>query len=516
MTEPSTKEQHIYRLSTLDQSVSRTFITIAFCFPCANEHVPAATARFLSTIKELISHRPELAGDLRPASSRDGAERGYLEVAVCLNMINNFTATVKNLAGTTDEEELSYERLSSKRFPADKLESMHLAPLAQKTETSGGKAFAAQLNIISGGVIAVLQLHHAIADLAGFRTIVSLCSTSASPRNLTHDYLSQQAVSSFKSRDLLSDAGGLIPADSVPASQPASLVFGEAPTSDIATCVMGFNLKLIDETTAMVNDRFIGPDFLRRKASVRSFHILASILWRAIIRARKASGLLNLMPTESAYDALPNSKVIVPINIRERMQPELKATYFGNAIAHGSIRQSIVSLDMPMGVSEIQATASLVHAAIGDVTERAVHLAIAKAQQSDYSNNTITTAATTLTDVVLTSWSDLLPEEAHLCLGLGEPSFVRKLSGTKPDEGCNIHARPRTGGIMGGIWEVTITLAEKAMGALLDDEGVMRFVDYANGERYVNGRPMDLDAGHQVSLENEVSENALSILNHIL
>lgn len=499
MAEFSTQQYHIYRLSALDQSVSRQYITIALCFPCDDEHTKIVSERFASAIKRTISSNAPLAGILRTASGKDGAERGYLEIALSLDMVNKFAPTVKDLRSLDGIS--SYEDLRSKRFPACMLEIAQLAQLPSKPEPANAKAFGAQLNILSGGVVAVFQLHHSVGDLACMNSIVRACSTAGAPRELTHEYLSERAVRSSKGRDLLSDDGGLTPQPSAaPAPQP-NLVVAESENTETMTCVLGFDLKIIDSATEMVNARYIGADAQRRQSAVTAFHVLASILWRGVIRARLSASLMHLTPIANVYASLPTSRIIVPVNIRKRLQPELKSTYFGNALAAGLNGQSIVSLTMPIDASTLQASAALVRAAIDTVTERTVRLAIAAAKHSNYTAAPPTPAHPP-TDVVITSWSDLLPDEAHLTLNLGEPTFVRKLAPAAGDEGCTIHARPAADS-GAEVWEASVALQPAALEALRADEAFMKFVRFADGEAYVNGLTENAAIGQRILVEDE-------------
>lgn len=495
MADESPRIQHIYRLSALDQSVSRTYITPAFYYPCPPELTKKAVEGFEVSIRKTITNLPVLAGKLRTASNADGAQRGFLEIAVSIEMVDDFKISVKYLDGT-EGVHASYHELLAKRFPAEKLEITQLAQLAQEPPPASGKAFAAQLNIIPGGVIAVLQLHHAVADLVSFQGIVEICSRDSRSLVVTNSTINNHAIKTSIARDLLSNPDGQTAGPSAFPLPPQSLAVAENAQSKPVTCVLGFNLKILDGTTEMVNVThrklvghagYIDPRGQPMGQPMQAFHVLAAMLWQGIIRARKAAGIISDLETTNVQYSTPPSKVIMPINIRKAMAPGLKGSYFGNAIVQAENHRPISKLGLRLELSDLAATAQTLVIAINDVTERFVRVAIAKAKQSNYTSNTITTAATSLQDVVITSWSDLAPEDASLGLGLGlglgRPSSVRKLSGKDADEGCTVYRRPQEG----EIWEVAVTLSPPAMEQLLADEGLMKFVQYADGERYTGG-----------------------------
>ena len=91
-----TKEQ-VYRLSSIDQSLCRTYIRWAACFSCEANLVDTAAANLHDSVKCAVSHLPILAGSVRPADTEDQG-LGRVEVAVTLNKVSNFVPTIKHLS----------------------------------------------------------------------------------------------------------------------------------------------------------------------------------------------------------------------------------------------------------------------------------------------------------------------------------------------------------------------------------------------------------------------------------
>lgn len=508
----STSEQHIFRLSTLDQGAPREYHTVAFTYPLDHVHAQAVATRFLSAIKILLSWIPLLAGELRTASGRDGAERGHLEVAVSLDMIAAFTATVVNLQAVGLG--YGYDVLRGQRFPSRFLGIEQFAQLPATAAAVGAKAFGAQLSIISGGAVVVLQLHRAVGDLAAFSQIVRCLTETTELKALTHDALSALAVRSSKGRDLLSADGGVLPLFGGVFVPPPGLQFGEILTQETVSVVLGFKPAIIDQIVDTINTRNVGPDYVATRLPVTPFAVLAAILWRAVVRARMAAGLLHPSATHDINPPFPNSRVLVPVNVRERLQPELKANFFGNAAVAGTASQSIVALNMPIGVSEIASTAPVIREAVGGVNDHQGRREIAtiKTKRFDPTNDETDLSIASerdLVDVTITSWSDALHSSCTLNLGLGEPTFTRKLTGPTTKDDITIHARPSTDtkkpdyAADDSIWEATITINAAVRQHLLEDEGALKFVQLVDGVRYINGRPELMELDHQLALVQE-------------
>lgn len=497
---------HIWRLSSLDQSAGRRYTTVAFFYPCEPERVNKAIDGFISSVKRTISLLPILAGIIRPASDMDGYQRGYVEVAVSLDMINSFEIPVKYLNGP--DSKYIYDFLHDKRFPVSNLEIAQLAALPQKPDLTGGKSFAAQLNVISGGVIAVLQLHQAVADLAGVRDIIRMCTSGDASRNLTNEIISDIAVGSSKSRDLLSNTYGFpVPTPEVPLPPSPGLMYAGIVQPKPVTCVLSFNLESLNVTTELINSHgnrvkiepgpvpWHNPKGEQTAQIIDSFHLLAALLWQGITRARKAAQKIAVTPTP--YDYEPVSRIFLPMNVRERTSPELKHHYFGNATANAETRELVSKFDVSLDPGTLRFPAQHILLAMNDVTDRVVRLAIGKTKQSNYKQGAHITPATGSADIIVTGWSDLdLLDDASLSLGLGQPSFVRKLSDTDDEDGCVIYPYPTEG----ELWDVSVTSSEAVIDHMLADESFMKFVAFADGERYVNGLNEWTDWGSRINV----------------
>lgn len=471
LTQPPTPGEHVFRLSSIDQSMIRVYIRYALCFPLDNSESDAVCTRFNAAVKRVITHLPILAGFLRPATLEEDAERGKLEVAVTRDAVTNFKPTIKHLS--VGDYPHTYEDLAKARMPPSTLVCDELTPLPDIPDTLRSPVFAVQASFISNGLIIAFYLHHSVADGTGLRTIISHFSSALPTRNLTEADLRDEALEQSRLRDRLSGSRGRR-ADTVANMRPADADVRSAGQllremslagNSTRSRIISFNLKLLQEMKDLLNERihYIHND---RSVSLSSFDTIAAVLWKGINRAR--------MRTDQ-YDQdgpLQTSTVIIPTNVRKRVEPPLDDSYLGNAVVHGLATSAMVVLAMPYDAGDLAITARMVRNATATIGEDRVRSAIAGINESRDVQAAPIKRGSLDTDVVITSWADLLLEEADLNLGIGKPAWGRKLGRSNTAAGCIVHAMKREE----GLWEVMVQLKGPVMEKLLTDDAFRSFV----------------------------------------
>lgn len=485
MAEESPKQQHIYRLSALDQSVTREYIQVAICFQCTDDEVEATIEHLHATVKKTVSHYSILAGHVRFATNTKDAAASNLEVVVALEDISSFAVKYKDLSeAELGHECYHYDGLLEARAPPTALEKSKLVPVPDMDDNGTSAVFAIQASIVSGGdLVVVLALHHSVADVVSIGSIVRCMSGDDPLLDLTNDELSFQAVETSRVRDRLSGAQGAQPTTDDIHAQHTVPASGESDKTSTTSCVLAFRTELIDRLTDLVNARFFDLEGRRIALPVTAFDVLAAMLWKGVTRAQYLSHYtVHLADIEEEEDHM--STVAVPVDIRDRLERKLPDSYFGNAMQCGYNNELVVRLLMPYNISELATISSHIRAATANVTEVDVRSTIAAFNQSDDHSNSIKSGEEVGDTVTITSWEHLLQKEAHLGLGLGEPVFIRKMGAEQTGTACTIHARSSTS----TLWDVTVQLSHEAMGRLLNDESFMRNVRYADGEEYHGGR----------------------------
>ena len=132
MAEHNSKE-HIFRLSSIDQTASPAYIRYCLCFSRQSPAIvsDALTKRLAANVKRTVTHLPILAGHLRPATSPE-AQNGYVEVVVTLENILNFEGVAK--IRKYDDLPMDYDDLERARMPPEAFVDADLSPLAVSSE----------------------------------------------------------------------------------------------------------------------------------------------------------------------------------------------------------------------------------------------------------------------------------------------------------------------------------------------------------------------------------------------
>ncbi|KAK5687888.1 hypothetical protein LTR17_026676 [Elasticomyces elasticus] len=489
--------QHTYHLSSNDQSLVRTYIRYWLCFPVmtppysedttpptvsaqtgtsGNGDIDTAISRLHDATERAITALPILAGTIHSVPGRSFQDQqGRLEVRVSLQDVSEFRATVQFV----QPDALlfhSYSSLSDINMPPEALIGYDLpTPLPDTPITTAATncpAFAVQGTIIEGGLLVALYLHHTAADIQGLGKIIEIMSdANGIPRGLNDEVLRADAELQSTARSRLSGVWGVKASPdahaeysaSPPTPETSQLTGGEIGTS----CVLGFNLEIIEQTKEMINTRY--HDYYDEQIiHISAFDCLAGILWKAVSRASWPNG-----PPEDDSGRL--LQLTIPVGIRNRL--DLPGDYFGNALVHAAAWSRVLELGKPYELSALAHQAKLVRLAVARITEPLVESKIATINSIHDVSKARISNRTFDTNLVITSWADLptSEEEAGLSLGLGAPEWGRKIGRENKGYGCIVLPVKREG----GIWEVQVTLTKEIMARMMEDEGLMKFVRWA-------------------------------------
>ncbi|KAK1820549.1 hypothetical protein LTR12_004997 [Friedmanniomyces endolithicus] len=469
-------EQHIYCLSSIDQSLVRCYIRYCLCFPCTATNVDTAIASLHHAVERLITHLPILAGTIRPVPDPDSgsipAQKGHLHAQVSLQDTSDFRATVRKL----DQNEFrhTYSHLAQSRMPPAHLFNAALTPLpdAPDNDATSAPIFAAQLNVIDGGLLVGLYLHHSIADIHDLGQIIQLLSSSTTAtRTLSDETLRTDAKIQSTLRARLSGTWGATKAEhpkydsgTTPQRQEPSQLTGQ----ERGVChILAFDLATLAQTKEALNACF--HDFHGDQlVHISAFDCVAAILWKAITRATWPRGPPENEPGRSV-------RLTIPVGIRNRVpSSSLPREYFGNAVLPAETSSRIAELSTPCDLAALAHTARLVRVAVGRITEGVIKAKIAVINSLEDVSEAAVSNRRFDANLVVSSWADLpsMEEGAGLGLGLGAPAWGRKMGRANEGFGCIVLPVGREE----RVWEVQVTLTEEVMERLLADEGLMRFV----------------------------------------
>lgn len=188
-----------FNLSTLDRGAPHTYIRYALAFTCNADQSTTATEKLHKAAKRLISEIPMLAGVV---TTNDQANP---IIAVTLQQVNDFKATIAR--PQIDNQDYTFIRHHS--FAPRYISSLGCTPLADDYIGDTNACCAIQANLIDGGLILVIYLHHAVADVKGMATILRLMSEGLPARELSEESLELEATTISQARARLSSGTGI-------------------------------------------------------------------------------------------------------------------------------------------------------------------------------------------------------------------------------------------------------------------------------------------------------------------
>jgi hypothetical protein len=406
-------------LSTLDKSAPCAYIRYALAFACSALQDTIATDALHKASKKLINEIPMLAGTVTINDDSNPT------VTVTLQQVDAFQPTITYLSSAFH----NYDTLRRHGITPSSISKTQTAPSVNNTNP----CCVIQANFLEGGLIVVINLHHAVADIHGVSTIMCVMTEGLPLRELNEESLEQEAATVSEARASLSSRPGL------------SAFLPQAPAIDDkspkSAVVLHFRLSNVLETTEIANFRRSWRDpNLTDKISPRE--VLIAIIWRAYVRARWP---------RSAPTGNVSTTMSFPINLRVDVIPTLDAHWMGNAETTVVATENPLYLGLAYDPSYIERTAAIVHAAV------ALDLEARKSGQSS--------------ELVVHDWTHV-PVDMDLGLGLGRPDAVRRIgSGFGSNEVVLLPANPGA-----DKWEVQIEWQREWVLAVLRDEGLKKYL----------------------------------------
>lgn len=313
-----------------------------------------------------------------------------------------------------------------------------------------------------------LYLHHSVADLKGMAAVIRHMSISKeTPPGIRHTLqsLNNDAIETCRLRDRLSGGRGAVANDQ---NKPPEWDFSErhslAP-SEGTSRVLSISLEMLDGTRDMINERFQAIHE-EKDVHLSAFDCLATILWKAITRAR--------WPPRSAVSG-KSSRIWVPTDMAQRMDQKLPAQFYGNSCLFSSPKDKVdlAKLTTPFDIGSLFRTAHEIRKGIYAMSDAQARMKIAFINKEEDVRTLNHPNIDFSTDVFITNWANLPIEwKSSLGLGLGIPEFARKVSRGQSAYGCLLLPMKRSQ----GIWEVMVSLTEDAMERLVNDSGLQPFI----------------------------------------
>jgi hypothetical protein len=409
-------------LSTLDRGAPHTYIRYALIFSCNADQSSAAIEKLHKATKRLVSEIPMLAGVVTTSDSKNPT------VAVTIDQVKEFKATIAH----PQIDDKNYTFIRNHGFAPRYISSAGYTPLTDGLIGDVNACCAIQADLIDGGLILVIYLHHAVADIRGVATMIRLMSEGLPARELSEEALELEATTVSQARARLSSGTGIAGflASARDIEQRRKLSEGQAgPQSDRNTpanecdspgaaaaspsaAILRFRLNIITGAAEMINRRRRDRNNTEK---ITPRDVLIAILWKAFVRAHWANGT----------QITSRSSISFPVDIRPHMVPALEPHWMGNAEVTAVAIDDTTLLRGGYDLSYIERTANIVHkSAISVSTDLRTRSHI------EMINESTSTPAPPETQLVVHDWTPVpvMPEqEMDLGLGLGQPDAIRRI-----------------------------------------------------------------------------------------
>ncbi|EME49570.1 hypothetical protein DOTSEDRAFT_20007 [Dothistroma septosporum NZE10] len=257
-------------------------------------------------------------------------------------------------------------------MPASTFIGDALTPLPDMPDpaSGGNAAFAVQDNIIEGGVIVALYLHHLVADIERMASIIRHMSTKTFSKLVLTPFRHYNRTRNISRRE-------------------------------------------------MINERLQHQDS-SSGVHLSAFNCLTAILWKVIAKACWPSGTIEGGQVTAHLHA---------VSIRNRIDPPLDNNFRGYACLFSHCTSTVLRLGLPLDISTAKDAAHLVRSGIANLTEPKVRSAITLINSRDAVRSVNHTRIDCNNDVLITSWADLpVGEEADLDLAWTRQSSEGRLA----------------------------------------------------------------------------------------
>ena len=457
-----------FTLSTLDRGAPRAYIRYALTFSCNSDQATAAVERLQKATKRLVSEIPMLAGVVATSAQANPI------VTVTLQQVNAFEATIADL----QNEHQNYAAIRWQGIAPKRISDIISTSLASDLVGDANPCCIIQAMLIGGGLILVINLHHAVADIRGVATIMRLMSESLPARALSEEILGSEAVATSQARARLSSGSGapafLASARDVQQRQELSRQqYGLHSNSNTPTenasdpgpdassnrvAILRFRLNVIVQITDMINTRRSLKN-INPSDKITPREVLIAILWQAYVRARWSSGTRHTA----------RSSISFPVDIRCHMVPELEPYWLGNAEVTTMATEDTTRLGMSYDISSIERTATVIHAAANSVSSD-----ILTRSRIEMINESTSTPIPPETQLIVHDWAPvpvMLEHGMDLGMGLGRPDAIRMTGRTFGVNEVVLLPEDRHA----QVWEVQIELRSDWMSGVMRDETLRRF-----------------------------------------
>jgi trichothecene 3-O-acetyltransferase len=469
------KSNHVIRLSGIEHCMPRSYIRLCLAYPLPNKDMlPEVEARLNDFVQKTVDAKPYLSGSV-VAVDNPGNQVGAVEIRFSdTDFLQYPKVRVRHFA-PEEVDHLSYEQLCEKSLPPSLIKPEIVSVLKESADESWAPVFRIQANVIDGGVIISVYLHHCISDGTGAGLLVSgslLQDEFKFDRHLDggeHDTPTlSHRLEAFAERE--THVRNELSLASFNQINNRQLKWKKVPPPGYVDhtakplgrgCVFRLPLDKLEGLKLRLETHAGSGCFMSRN------DVLMALVWHSMTKAR--------VPSLDESKGITASRLNIPVDIRKKLKKPLSISYFGAAVDFASTEMPLCHLTDICDANMAQ-TALAVRKAVNSVDEAYIRQAIALATKSspdidvrDLQGSNMDRAEGA--DMYITSWEKLPLYEATFDMGLGQPDWVRKPWSRDPGSCIVLPFDKRK-----DYLEVVIQMATPDMGRLLEDTAFWEYV----------------------------------------
>ena len=163
---------HVIRLSSIEHCMPRAYIRVCLAYPLpADVDMDTLIARLNKFARRIVDSKPYLSGYIVPAA--DPADRSnVVELRFSDEDFYNYPdVQVRHLS--PEEVEFTYDELNEQSLPPSVIRPELVSALPEGTDDEHAPVFRMQANVVRGGFIVSIYLHHCVSDGVGLGFLIT-------------------------------------------------------------------------------------------------------------------------------------------------------------------------------------------------------------------------------------------------------------------------------------------------------------------------------------------------------
>lgn len=467
------QSEHVVELSSIEHCMPRAYIRICLAYRVTSEQQQQDAIQGLKAfVRRVVDAKPYLSGVVTDVIPSD-RDTGRAEIRFTTQGYLKYPEVEVKTICSRDGKTMRYEDLNADGLPPSQLRPEEVSALPPNVGAQvRTPVLRVQANLVEGGIIVSIYLHHCISDGTGFDLMTSgrifsdgfafqrpSSNIGADSAGL-EDQLRRFATQKTIVRQRLSEA---------PPNTPNTRQLKGKRLDEPASpqnkpgrgCVMMLSSQKIDALVEGFNNR-------NQSLKHTTNSVMMALIWRHMTRARR--------PSVSQDVSVRTSKLLIPVNIRDKLESPLQPGYFGAAVDFGKAELDLDEITGSAGKS-LEDVSHLVRHAVKQVDDSYVRQAIAFANNADALTDVHDIQASNMdrvtgADMYITSWFQLGTYEHELGMGLGGPDWVRKPWSRDPGSCIILPRKPSNP----GYYEIVVQMTEDDMDRLLLDQEFMEHI----------------------------------------